>query len=55
MFLLSQRHFEGKKDNTLVTDNSIIGFRRKMPHSLDIYFVQECSIKAPYKKLLFVL
>lgn len=36
MFLLSQRHSEGKKDNTLVIDKSIIGFRMKMPHPLDM-------------------
>lgn len=43
MFPLSQRHFKGKKDNTLVIDNSIIGFRMKIPHPMDM----------PYSFILF--
>lgn len=54
MFLLSQRHFEGKKDNTLVADNSITGFRMKIPHPLDIpySFVENVQVS---KELIFVL
>lgn len=36
MCLVSRRFFEGKKDNTLGTDNSITGFRIKMTHPLDM-------------------
>lgn len=43
MFPLSQRHFKGKKDNTLVIDNSIISFGMKMPHPMDM----------PYSLILF--
>lgn len=35
MFLVSRRYFEGKKDNALVIDCSINGFRMKMTHPMD--------------------
>lgn len=36
MFLVSQRYFEGKKDNALVIDSSINGFRMTMTHPMDM-------------------
>lgn len=50
MFLLSQRYFEGKKDNTFVTDSSSTGFGMKMPHPLDMpcLFILFRFIKSSY-------